>query len=152
MALALPPPHPDPSGRGSKQAARGRCGHRCSPVRLWSGSRLPPLFSAGSIPPKGVDAVAAAAAEAAAHGCRGVPHCLASPPPGLLVGAVCSFFSLALGFYRKSRDIFILSSTPLLPFLPPPPCICNVRSQRDLPSPPPYPIHHPRGKSVEIKG
>lgn len=118
MALALPPPHPDPSGRGSKQAARGRCGHRCSPVRLWSGSRLPPLFSAGSIPPKGVDAVAAAAAEAAAHGCRGVPHCLASPPPGLLVGAVCSFFSLALGFYRKSRDIFILSSTPLLPFPP----------------------------------
>lgn len=59
-------------------------------------------FSACSIPLRGVDAgitpaTTATSAEASADGCWGVPHCLASPPPGLLVGAGCSFFFLALG-------------------------------------------------------
>lgn len=58
-------------------------------------------------------AVAAAVAEAAADGGQGVPHSLASAPPGLLVGAVC-FFSLALGFYRKGRDILIVFTTLIL--------------------------------------
>lgn len=59
-------------------------------------------------------AVAAAVAEAAADGCQGVPHCLASAPPGMLVGAVCFCFSLALGFYRKGRDILIVFTTLIL--------------------------------------
>lgn len=59
-------------------------------------------FSACSIPLRGVDAgftptATTTSAEASADGCWGVPHCLASPPLGLLVGAGCSFFFLALG-------------------------------------------------------
>lgn len=142
VALAL---HPHPSCWEWQPAARGRCGHGCSPVRLRPVSPLPPLFSAGSIPPRGVDAAVAAAAvaEAAADGRRGVPHCLASPPPGLLVGAFCSFFSLALGFYRKGRDILILFTTLLLHPHPHPAFVMYVPRETPQAS---------RSNSVENKG
>lgn len=125
VALAL---HPHPSCGEWQRAARGRCGH-LRPVFPPS-----PLFSAGSIPPRGAGAGAAAAvAGAAADGCQGVPHCSASPPPGLLVGAVRPFLSLALGFYRKGSDILNVFTTLLHPH--PPSRVCNVRSQRDSPRP-----------------
>lgn len=90
-----------PSGGERRRVARGPWVPGCSPVRPRRGSQLPPLFSAGSIPPGGVDAAlaaaaAAAAAGAAAAGCRGVclPHCLESPP--------------ASGRAGRSRPLFLL--------------------------------------------
>lgn len=143
-AVALAP-HPHPSCWEWQPAIRGPCGHGCSPVRLPPGSPLPPLFSSGSIiPPRGVDAaISAAVAEAAADGSRGVPHCLAPPPLGLLVGAVCSFFSLALGFYRKGRDILGIFTTLLLPPHPHPAFVMYVPRQTPQAS---------RSNSVEKKG
>lgn len=112
-------PHPSCSHR---QPAVLECGGQgCFLVNPQPGSQ-PPALPACSIPLRRVDAAVAPAAaattsaEARAHGCRGVPHCLECLPPGLLVGTGCSFFFLALGVYRKDTDIFIsFSTTPCYP-------------------------------------
>lgn len=84
-----------------------------------------------------------------------MPHCLASPPPGLLVGAGCSFFFLALGaaglgwgviaeietffflFHSLQLHTSTLVLTCMLPERSPPVLILTL---------------HSLGKSSEIKG